>query len=71
MFGATVHRLGAFLAEIVPNLQMYVPPRELLLGDAAGISLRGFVAMAALHAFVYASGLLAAATVLFHRRDLQ
>jgi len=71
LFGAAIHNLGKTASAIVPNLQVYVPPRALLLGDVPDQSLRSFVALASLHAILYATGLLAAAAVLFHRRDLQ
>jgi Cu-processing system permease protein len=71
VFGSGIHNLAKVASAVVPNLQVYVPPRALLLGDVPDISLRGFVVMAALHAVLYAGGLLAAAAVLFHRRDFQ
>jgi len=70
-FGQTVRSIGAGMAHVFPNLQVYVPPRPLLLGEVSGISLPGFVASAAAHAVFYAGALLVCAALAFQRRDFQ
>jgi hypothetical protein len=70
-FGQTISSLGRAMARVFPNLQVYVPPRPLLLGQVSGVSLPGFVASAAIHAVFYAGALLVVAALAFRRRDFQ
>jgi hypothetical protein len=70
-FGETLHDIGQGMARIVPNLQVYVPPRPLLLGEVSGVSLPIFLGTAAIHAVFYASSLLVVAALAFRRRDFQ
>jgi Cu-processing system permease protein len=70
-FGQTVGHVGQAMARVFPNLQIYVPPRPLLLGQVGGVSLPGFVASAAMHAAFYAGTLLIVAALAFRRRDFQ
>jgi Cu-processing system permease protein len=70
-FGETLRDVGKAMARVVPNLQVYVPPRPLLLGQVSGVSLPGFVAGAAAHAAFYAGALLVIAALAFRRRDFQ
>jgi hypothetical protein len=70
-FGQTVGGLGRAMARVFPNLQIYVPPRPLLLGQVSGVSLPGFLASAAMQAFFYAGALLIVAALAFRRRDFQ
>ncbi len=69
VFGSFVHDLGVLLSKVVPNLMLYVPPRPLLTGEAAGVSLWPYVGGAALHALGWAALLLALSGVIFRRRD--
>jgi ABC-type transport system involved in multi-copper enzyme maturation permease subunit len=71
MFGQTLRDLGGAMAHVFPNLQIYVPPRPLLLGEVSGTSLPGFVASAAAHAVFYSGALLVCAALAFRRRDFQ
>jgi ABC-type transport system involved in multi-copper enzyme maturation permease subunit len=71
VFGPGIHTAGVYASHIFPNLQMYVPPRALLLGDVPEVSLGGFVARAIVLALCYAGALLAAAILIFQRRDFQ
>jgi hypothetical protein len=71
VFGATIHQIGVWSARVFPNLQVYVPPRALLLGDVAGVSLSGFMLTSVAHAVAYATALLIVAAVVFQRRDFQ
>ena len=67
-FGPTIVALGRGLARVVPNLQVYVPPRIVSTGHAGG-TLAGYVGDAALYGCVYAAVLLALSSVIFRRRD--
>jgi Cu-processing system permease protein len=69
VFGSFIHDLGALLSKVVPNLMLYVPPRPLLTGEAAGVGLWPYVASAALHAAGWALLLLGLSSVIFRRRD--
>lgn len=59
----------AGLAKIVPNLMLYVPPRPLLTGESAGVSLASYLGMAVVHALAWAIFLLTIASLLFRRRN--
>jgi len=67
-FGSSLANFGGLLAKLVPNLMLYVPPRPLLTGEAAG-SLSSYLGMAALHSLAWSVLLLACASILFRRRD--
>jgi Cu-processing system permease protein len=71
VFGQTLHDVAVAWTRVFPNLQIYVPPRALLVGDVANQSLSGFIAAAVAHAVLYAAGLLVAAALIFQRRDFQ
>ena len=60
VFGSTLKRAGALLSKIVPNLQVYVPPRSLLTGENAQSSLSMHLALAALQAVAWSVGLIIA-----------
>jgi len=68
-FGQGVHVAGVALSRVVPNLQVYVPARPLLSGEAVGAPLGSYLGMAALAAVAWAVGLLALATFIFRKRD--
>ncbi len=67
-FGQSVHDAGVFLSKIVPNLQVYVPPRPLLTGEA-DVRLSSYLGMAAIAAVAWSIGLLTAASLIFKKRD--
>ncbi len=71
VFGQVVHDVALAWTRVFPNLQVYVPPRALLVGDVSTVSLSGFMMSAVLHAVLYAAGLLVAAALIFQRRDFQ
>lgn len=71
IFGPTVRTMGIVLAKIVPNLNVYVPPRPLLLGQLASVPLASYVGRAWLNAVLYAVLLLTLSAVVFRRRDFQ
>jgi hypothetical protein len=68
-FGRAFHDAGAFLSKIVPNLQVYVPPRPLLTGEAMDAVLSVHLGRAFVMALGWAVGLLAAASFVFKKRD--
>lgn len=69
VFGATIQTIGEVLSKVVPNLMLYVPPRPLLTGEAAGQSLGSYIGLAGLQALGWSIGLLAVASLIFRRRD--
>jgi Cu-processing system permease protein len=71
LFGQTVRTVGQAMAHVFPNLQVYVPPRPLLLGEVPDVSLPAFVVQGAVHAALYATLLLVVAALAFQRRDFQ
>ncbi len=71
MFGHTVRTAGIVLARIVPNLNLYVPPRPLLLGQLTAVPLASYVGHAWLNALFYAVLLLSLSAIVFRRRDFQ
>lgn len=68
-FGKTMHAFGVALSKVAPNLHVYVPPRPLMSGEAAGVNLPVYLAMAALAALGWATGLLVVGGFVFKRRD--
>jgi Cu-processing system permease protein len=69
VFGETIQRIGQILSAVLPNLMLYVPPRPLLTGEAVGARLGEYLLLAALQALAWSIGLLAAASLIFRRRD--
>ncbi|MES1176848.1 MAG: hypothetical protein ABUL62_21170 [Myxococcales bacterium] len=69
VFGAALTSIGRFLAKVVPNLMVYVPPRPLLTGEMSGPSLASYLGMAVVHSLAWSVLLLTCASVLFRRRD--
>ena len=70
-FGATTRTVGIVLAKVVPNLNLYVPARPLLLGQLAAVPVWGYVGRAWLNALFYAAVLLTLSAIVFRRRDFQ
>lgn len=66
--GEFVRRLLHVAAEVLPNLQLYVPGRTLLSGDSK-VELWPYVATSAAYGFAYAALLLCFAAAIFQRRD--
>ncbi len=67
-FGSFLVMLGRGLARVVPNLQIYVPPRVVLSGHAGG-NAWAYLGEAAGYGVAYALVLLVFAAVIFQRRD--
>lgn len=68
-FGQVMHDAGVLLAKVVPNLDLYVPPRPLLTGEALDAKPGAYFGMAFAHALAWSVGLLGAGSFLFKRRD--
>jgi Cu-processing system permease protein len=68
MFGVFASIFGG-VARVVPNLQVYVPARPLLLGQVPGHPLWPYVGAAALHAVAYSTVLVGVGAIAFRRRD--
>jgi Cu-processing system permease protein len=63
-----VRRVLRVAAELLPNLQLYVPGRTLLSGESE-VLVWPYVATSAAYGALYAALLLIAASFIFHRRD--
>jgi len=70
VFGETIKRAGAALATMVPNLEVYVPPRPLLTGEAIQVSLGRHLLLAGTQALAWSVGLIVLSSLIFERRDL-
>jgi ABC-type transport system involved in multi-copper enzyme maturation permease subunit len=68
-FGQAIHDAGVVLSRVVPNLQLYVPPRPLLTGEALEPKLATHLALSAGYGLAWAVGLLTVAALIFRRRD--
>lgn len=66
--GATLRRVLHFAAEVLPNLQLYVPGRTLLSGESK-VALWPYVGTSAGYGILYAALLLLLAAFIFQRRD--
>jgi ABC-type transport system involved in multi-copper enzyme maturation permease subunit len=64
----SVRELLHFLAEVLPNLQLYVPGRSLLTG-AGEVGVWSYVVQSSAYGVLYASLLLIFAALVFRRRD--
>lgn len=71
IFGETVRTAGITLSKVFPNLNLYVPPRPVLLGQVPEIHLGSYLAGALGNAVLYAAVLLVLSAVVFRRRDFQ
>jgi Cu-processing system permease protein len=69
-FGQVVRQCGRGLSMVVPNLQVYVPPRALLLGGVPGSPLGRYLLFALLQALGWSIALLVLAHSIFRKRDL-
>ena len=68
-FGAGLHEAGVVLSKLVPNLQLYVPPRPLLTGEVIAPKLSVHIGLAAAYGLAWTIGLLTVAALVFRRRD--
>jgi Cu-processing system permease protein len=67
-FGHTVVAMGRALSHVVPNLQLYVPPRVVVSGET-GTSAISYLASAGGYGVLYTAILLAVSAFIFGRRD--
>jgi hypothetical protein len=70
MFGEIGKRFGAVLATLLPNLDVYVPPRPLLTGEALNVSLGRHLVFSGVQAVAWSVGLLVVSSLIFDKRDL-
>jgi ABC-type transport system involved in multi-copper enzyme maturation permease subunit len=68
-FGPQISAGARVVSKVVPNLQIYVPPRPLLAGEVADANLLVYLGWAAITCAGWALALLAVATFVFKRRD--
>jgi hypothetical protein len=68
-FGEVVAEAFGFASKVFPNLMVYVPPRTLLTGEAQGVGLSEYVALAAGQTVLWSAGLLICAGFIFRKRD--
>lgn len=68
-FGVAAHDFFAALSKVFPNLQIYVPPRPLLLGEVVLVKLPNYLGMATLTSVGWVLGLLTVAVLIFNERD--
>jgi len=69
VFGETIRSIGIVLAKIFPNLNVYVPPRAILLGEVPNVPLPTYVLSAWGNALLYTVLLLVVSSLVFRRRD--
>lgn len=69
VFGETIKAMGDAVSKVVPNLMVYVPPRPLLTGEAAGSSLGSYLLVAAGQSLAWCVFLLVVASAIFRKRD--
>ena len=70
VFGESLKRAGAVLATLVPNLEVYVPPRPLLTGEALNVSLAHHLVLAGAQAVAWSVALMVVSSIIFEQRDL-
>jgi ABC-type transport system involved in multi-copper enzyme maturation permease subunit len=70
MFGEIGRRFGAVLATLLPNLDVYVPPRPLLTGEALNVSLSRHLVFSGVQAIAWSVGLIVVSSIIFEKRDL-
>jgi ABC-type transport system involved in multi-copper enzyme maturation permease subunit len=69
VFGPTIKEIGEAVSMVVPNLMVYVPPRPLLTGEAAGSNLGTYLLFAGGPALAWCVFLLVVASAIFRKRD--
>ena len=71
VFGEGLRALGSGIARVVPNLQTFVPPRPLLLGEVSGVPVLAYVGRSWTNSLLYTLVGLALAAAIFRKRDFQ
>lgn len=67
--GQVVHDAGVALSKVVPNLQIFVPARPLLVGDVVDVNLTSYLGMATVTSLGWSIGLMTVAVLIFNERD--
>jgi hypothetical protein len=70
MFGEIGKRAGQVFAAMLPNLDVYVPPRPLLTGEALNVSLGRHLVLSGAQAVAWSVGLMVVSSFIFDKRDL-
>lgn len=68
-FTETGSNIAKAFGKIIPNLQLYVPPRPMLTGEAANVDRFDYLMLASGTSIGWAIGLLGLAVLIFRRRD--
>ncbi|MEM6787325.1 MAG: ABC transporter permease subunit [Myxococcota bacterium] len=69
VFGPAISTAGEYVGALWPNLQVYVPARPLLTGEALEANLPRYLGQAGLQSLGWTVALLTVAAVVFQRRD--
>lgn len=69
VFGDLIAEAGTWMSKVPPNLMLYVPPRSVLLGEVPDVAMARYLVDCSLYALLWSTGLLAAAIIIFRRRD--
>ena len=69
IFGGLATGVFALIARLVPNLQIYVPARPVLLGQVVGQPVLTYLGVAAVHAVCYTTALVVVGALAFRKRD--
>jgi Cu-processing system permease protein len=70
LFGRVLTRVGAFLSQVLPNLQVYTPLRSVLTGEDPRTPIGPYLLLAFLQSLGWTVALLVAAHWIFRKRDL-
>lgn len=68
-FGEMIPKVARGISHVVPNLQLYVPPRPLLLGHLPNLPTWTYVGQSSAHALFYVAVMLTLAAIVFSKRD--
>jgi hypothetical protein len=71
LFGGPITKVASAIGTVVPNLMVYLPPRDLLTGQFSEFTLLSYVTRAAFYAFGWCIVLLVLASIIFQKRDFQ
>ncbi len=71
VFGSLIVKVASVIGKVVPNLMIYLPPRGLLIGELAGVSVAGYVMRSAFYTIAWCTALLVCASAIFEKRDFQ
>jgi len=69
LFGKTIASAAVALSKAVPNLQVYVPPRPILTGEALDANTPHYLLLSGTNALAWSVGIIALACLVFKKRD--